>query len=70
MVEKIHELVALEFARWCDPAFAIWCNRQLRELITKGEHKVDMKAESLRLKWDQTLIMVKQGKKWGGVKFR
>lgn len=60
------ELAALEFARWCDPAFAIWCNRQLRELVTKGEHKVDMKAESLRLKWDQTLVMVKQGKKWGG----
>lgn len=60
------EMVALEFARWCDPAFAVWCNRQLRELITKGEHKVDMKAESLRLKWDQTIVMVKQGKKWGG----
>ena len=60
------ELIALEFARWCDPAFAVWCNRQLRELITKGEHKVDMQKESLKLKWDQTLVMVKQGKKWGG----
>lgn len=60
------EMVALEFARWCDPAFSLWCNRQLRELITKGEHKVDMRAESLKLKWDQTLVMVKQGKKWGG----
>lgn len=60
-----HELVAMEFARHCDPAFAIWCNRQLRELITKGEHKVDMQKESLKLKWDQTLVMVKQGQKWG-----
>lgn len=59
------ELAALEFARWCDPAFAIWCNRKLRELITRGEAKVDMKRESLRLKWDQTLVMIKQGKKWG-----
>ena len=32
------EMVALEFARWCDPTFAVWCNRKLRELITKGEH--------------------------------
>lgn len=59
------ELVALEFARWCDPAFAIWCNRQLRELMTKGELKIDMKAESLMLRWNQTLVMIKQGKKWG-----
>ena len=59
------ELVALEFARWCDPAFAIWCNRQLRELVTMGKVKVDMQRESLRLKWDQTLLMIKNGQKWG-----
>lgn len=59
------EMVALEFARWCDPAFAVWCNRQLRELITKGTAQVNMQEESLKLKWDQTLVMVKQGKKWG-----
>lgn len=60
------EMVALDFARWCDPTFSLWCNEQLKELIIKGEHKVDMKKESQRLKWDQTLLMVKQGKKWGG----
>jgi hypothetical protein len=60
------EMVALEFARWCDPAFQVWCNQQLRDLITKGEHKVDMKVESLKLKWDQTILMVYDGKKWGG----
>lgn len=28
--------VALEFARWCSPKFAVWCNMQIKELMTKG----------------------------------
>lgn len=30
----MHEDVALEFARWLSPAFAIWCNRRIKELLT------------------------------------
>lgn len=30
----IHEDVALEFARWLAPEFAIWCNDRIKELIT------------------------------------
>lgn len=33
----MHEDVALEFARWLSPAFAIWCNDRIKELITTGE---------------------------------
>lgn len=32
----LHEDVALEFARWLSPAFAIWCNDRIKELLTTG----------------------------------
>ena len=32
----LHEDVALEFARWLSPAFAIWCNDRIKELLTIG----------------------------------
>lgn len=32
----LHEDVALEFARWLSPKFAIWCNRRIKELLTIG----------------------------------
>jgi phage antirepressor YoqD-like protein len=32
----MHEDVALEFARWLSPEFAIWCNDRIKELLTKG----------------------------------
>ena len=60
-----HELVALAFAQHCDASFHAWCNQQLRVLILKGEHKIDMQQESLKLRWNKTLMMVKQGQKWG-----
>lgn len=30
----MHEDVALEFARWLNPLFAIWCNDRIKEIIT------------------------------------
>jgi phage antirepressor YoqD-like protein len=32
----MHEDVALEFARWLSPIFAIWCNDKIKELLIKG----------------------------------
>lgn len=32
----MHEDVALEFARWLSPEFAIWCNDRIKELLTQG----------------------------------
>ena len=29
----MHEDVALEFARWLSPAFAIWCNDRIKEIL-------------------------------------
>jgi phage antirepressor YoqD-like protein len=31
-----HEDVALEFARWLNPVFAIWCNDKIKELLKYG----------------------------------
>lgn len=31
-----HEDVAIEFARWLSPAFAIWCNDRIKELMQHG----------------------------------
>jgi phage antirepressor YoqD-like protein len=32
----MHEDVALEFARWLSPSFAIWCNERIKELMKLG----------------------------------
>lgn len=32
----MHEDVAIEFARWLNPRFAIWCNDRIKELLTHG----------------------------------
>ena len=32
----MHEDVALEFARWLSPKFAIWCNDRIKELLSRG----------------------------------
>ncbi len=32
----MHEDVAIEFARWLSPAFAIWCNDRIKELMRDG----------------------------------
>lgn len=32
----MHEDVAIEFARWLSPAFAIWCNDRIKELLMNG----------------------------------
>jgi phage antirepressor YoqD-like protein len=32
----MHEDVAMEFARWLSPTFAIWCNDHIKELLTTG----------------------------------
>lgn len=32
----MYEDIALEFARWLSPKFAIWCNDRIKELLTTG----------------------------------
>jgi len=37
----MHEDVAMEFARWLSPTFAVWCNDRIKELMTTGVAKLD-----------------------------
>ena len=32
----LHEDIAIEFARWLSPAFAVWCNDRIKELLCQG----------------------------------
>jgi phage antirepressor YoqD-like protein len=43
----MHEDVALEFARWLSPAFAIWCNDRIKELLTTGVTTVSNDDEAI-----------------------
>ena len=43
----MHEDVALEFARWLSPAFAIWCNDRIKELIATGVTTVSSDDETI-----------------------
>lgn len=38
----MHEDVAIEFARWLSPMFAIWCNDRIKELITTGQTSLNL----------------------------
>lgn len=52
----MHEDVAIEFARWLSPAFAIWCNDRIKELMTNGSVSLQVPqtlSEALRLAADQ-----------------
>lgn len=40
----MHEDVALEFARWLSPMFAIWCNDRIKELLRNGITTVSPKS--------------------------
>lgn len=43
----MHEDVALEFARWLSPMFAIWCNDRIKELAKYGFTATEAKIEQL-----------------------
>jgi hypothetical protein len=38
----MHELLALEFAGWLSPAFKVWCNQKIKELLTTGQASLSM----------------------------
>lgn len=37
----MHEDVAMEFARWLSPEFAIWCNDRIKELLLNGKVEIN-----------------------------
>lgn len=43
----MHEDVALEFARWLSPQFAVWCNAKIKELLRTGVVTVNNEDEMI-----------------------
>lgn len=43
----MHEDVALEFARWLSPTFAIWCNDRIKELLKTGVTTISNDDEAI-----------------------
>ena len=46
----LHEDVALEFARWISPAFSIWCNDRIKELLLSGRAALSEASDFLGVK--------------------
>lgn len=54
----MHELLALEFAGWLAPAFKVWCNKKIKEILTQSPMSMEdmmirqlesMKEQKIRL---------------------
>lgn len=66
----MHEDVAIEFARWLSPSFAIWCNDRIKELLTQGVTTIGNDDEAImramlilqqRVKDSQQKIQILEG---------
>lgn len=42
----MHEDVAIEFARWLNPIFAVWCNKKIKEILANGYSVIDNSREA------------------------
>lgn len=58
-----HEDVALEFARWLNPSFAIWCNDRIKELIKHGITATYQTIEEILKNPDSTIRILTELKK-------
>lgn len=56
----MHEDVAMEFARWLSPAFAIWCNDRMKELLKYGITATPEKLEEIILNPDLVIGLAKK----------
>lgn len=59
----MHEDVALEFARWLSPAFAIWCNDRIKELVKFGITATPQTIESMIADPDNAILLLQELKK-------
>ena len=56
----MHEDVAMEFARWLSPKFAIWCNDRIKELIQVGFTATPAALEAMLANPDLVIGMATQ----------
>ena len=59
----MHEDVALEFARWLSPQFAIWTNIKIKELLTEGVATVSNDDETIAKAMDILYQRLEQAKR-------
>lgn len=53
----MHEDVAIEFARWLNPKFAIWCNDRIKEILRGGNMPIPPKQTKVLAKDTKTSIV-------------
>lgn len=56
----MHEDVALEFSRWLSPAFSIWCNDRIKELLSVGITATPQTIEDMLSNPDMIIQMATQ----------
>lgn len=56
----MHEDVAIEFARWLAPTFAIWCNDRMKELLKYGMTATPEKLEEIIMNPDLVIGLAKK----------
>lgn len=56
----MHEDVAIEFARWLAPTFAIWCNDRMKELLKYGMTATPEKLEEIILNPDLVIGLARK----------
>lgn len=56
----MHEDVALEFSRWLSPAFSIWCNDRIKELLSVGMTATPQALEDILTNPDLLIGMATQ----------
>lgn len=54
----IHEKLVIEFARWCNIKFSVWCNDQIETLMRTG--KVELKLPQTYLEALEALVVSKK----------
>ena len=45
----MHEDVALEFARWLSPTFAIWCNDHIKQMLRTGQTSIGSLSDDQKI---------------------
>ena len=58
-----HEDVALEFARWLSPQFAIWCNDRIKELMRYGVTATPQTIDSILADPDNAIRLLTELKR-------
>ncbi len=51
----MHEDLALEFARWLNPKFGIWCNLKVKELLKKGTASLSSEEYAMLFRCNEQL---------------